>query len=372
MPTNPMTREMCLDALRTTRKFMDRGYELNPPTGDTAIIGAKRMAAEELGISPPTLRNRIEQAEKRFGLTLENFDTPSPIAVDEGRPCPIELLDRHTPINADYIAKRRTKPVVITVKPEPFCVAFVGDPHLSNKGTNLAALREDLELLRVTGTRAIQMGDILDNFYANGKLAAKEAENSLTPKEGLSLAQWLITECGVRWNGHVLGNHDLWLGPQGVALLNEWVRQAQSRLFDWNARFIYRWGDGPNDFHHIAASHDMKGHSQYNPTHGPGKMALWDGTADTYVAAHRHNHAEAKVPNGARGKTYQLIRVRGYKDYDSYAAGRAQFPDHDGMEGRSAMLVINPLSETHDGRQRAFMDLAEGIEYAEMLKARST
>jgi hypothetical protein len=35
------------------------------------------------------------------------------------------------------------------------------------------------------------------------------------------------------------------------------------------------------------------------------------------------------------------------------------------------LLVINPLAQTHDGRQRVFMDIAEGIEYCAMLKARA-
>jgi len=373
MPTPPITRETCLQAVSMVKVYIDRGYELAPGPGyrDGGRKSAVTMAAEDAGIPPGTLRSRLVFAKERFGLTPENYKTPLNVRMSEDRPDPIELLDRHAPVNTAYIARKRTKPTVITVKPEPFCVAFVGDPHITNAGCELAALRADMELLRATGTRAIQMGDILDNFHRTAKLAPKEALNRMSIEEGLSLAEWLVCESGVKWDAHILGNHDLWMGPEGVALLAEWVRRAQSRLYDWNGRIIYRWGDGPKDYHTVAAAHDFKGYSQYNPTHGPGKMALWDGTADTYVAAHRHNHAEAKVPNGWRGKTYQLIRVRGYKDYDSYAAGRAQFADHIGMEGRSAILVVNPLAETHDGKQRSFMDLAEGIEFCEMLKRRA-
>lgn len=329
------------------------------------------MAATELGIPRQTLNSQIVTARERYGLTLDNFHLPPEAVIDEDRPDPIAILERHAPANAQHITKKRTKPQLFLVKPEPFCVAFIGDPHLSNAGCNLHALREDIDFLCATNIRSVQMGDILDNFHKVPKLAAKEAQNRMSIEEALSVAKWLILDCGVKWDAHVLGNHDLWLEAEGVALFSEWVRQARSRMYDWNARLIYQWGGGPNDRHAVMASHDMKGHSQYNPTHGPGKMALWDGTADTYVAAHRHNHAEAKVPNGWRGKTYQLARVRGYKDYDSYSAGRAQFPDHMGMEGRSAMLVVNPLSETHDGRQRIFMDLKEGAEYCEMLRRRA-
>lgn len=374
MPQAPLTKEELIRAVEAVRKWEARGYAIAPGRSVTTkegIQSAPAAAAEELGLDPMTVRHRLKEAERRLGITPENIGDYMPPDAHDDRPNPISILSRHTQVNLEYIANRRLKPAVFMVRPEPFAVAFMGDPHLSNAGCNLAALQADLELLRQTGTRAVQMGDILDNFHANAKLAAKEAHNRMSIAEALSLAQWLVAECGVKWDAHVLGNHDMWIGPEGVELLKEWVRRAKSRMFDWNARLIYRWGDGQKDQHVIAASHDFKGSSIYNPTHGNNRMALEDGTADTYVAAHRHNHAEAKVPNGWRGKTYQLVRVRGYKDFDSYSAGRAQFADFHGMEGRSAVLVINPLAQTHDGRQRVFMDVAEGVEYVQMLRSRA-
>jgi hypothetical protein len=372
VPAKPLTTSQLIEAVEAVARFKARGFKTGLSHGDPGgDRGAIPAAADDLGIPPPTFRHRIAEAERRLGLTPDNIGDLAPINSHEERPDPLSVLDRHTRANLEYISKRRLKPAMFMVRPEPFAVAFMGDPHLSNAGCNLDALQRDCDLLRQTGTRAIQMGDILDNFHANAKLAAKEAHNRMSISEALSVAQWLIAESGVKWDAHVLGNHDLWIGPEGVELLKEWVRRAKSRMFDWNARLIYRWGDGQNDQHTVAASHDFKGSSIYNPTHGNNRMALEDGTADTYVAAHRHNHAEAKVPNGWRGKTYQLVRVRGYKDWDSYSAGRAQFADFHGMEGRSALLVINPLAQTHDGRQRVFMDIAEGIEYTQMLKARA-
>jgi hypothetical protein len=372
VPAKPLTTSQLIEAVEAVARFKARGFKTDLAHGDPGQErGAIPAAAEEIGIAAPTLWHRLREAERRLGLTTENIGDLAPINSHEDRPDPLSVLDRHTRANLEYIAKRRLKPAMFMVRPEPFAVAFMGDPHLSNAGCNLDALQRDCGLLRQTGTRAIQMGDILDNFHANPKMAAKEAHNRMSISEALSVAQWLIAESGVKWDAHVLGNHDLWIGPEGVELLKEWVRRAKSRMFDWNARLIYRWGDGANDQHVIAASHDFKGSSIYNPLHGNVRMAQDDGTADTYVAAHRHNHADAKVPNGWRQKTYQLVRVRGYKDWDSYSAGRAQFADFHGMEGRSALLVVNPLAQSHDGRQRAFMDVAEGLEYLAMLKARA-
>ena len=373
MPQKALSVQELIEAVAVVRKFVDRGYQigLTPGCSNNGVtISAISAAAMDMGINPDTLNSRVKVAEARLGLTPDNINDIPALEIDDDRPHPLDLLERHRKLNAEYIAKKRTKPHVFLVKPEPFVIAFIGDPHLSNCGTNLKVLEDDMELLARTGTRAVQMGDILDNFHRNAKLASKEANNRMNIKDGLSLAEWFIAECGVKWDAHVLGNHDLWMEAEGVALLFEWGKRSKTRFYDWNARLIYKWGDGPKDQITVAASHDFKGSSIYNPLHGNARMALFDGTADVYVAAHRHNHADSKLPNGYRGKTYQLIRVRGYKDYDSYSAGRAQFPDHDGMEGRSAALVVNPLATTHDGRQRVFMDLSEGIEYAKMLRDR--
>ena len=369
---NPkLSRELALEAVLALKTFIDRGYTTEP--APDSLGSAFEAASKGIGKDQGTLRNRIEKAWEYYGIRAEDLPDLDDVEIseDSDRPNPFTVFGRHLEYNEGFIAKKRRKPAVLMVPPQPFAVAFIGDPHLSNKGTSLKALKDDLEILRVTRTRAVQMGDLLDNFHKVPKLAEKEAQNRMSLVEGLSLAEWLVCESGVKFDAHVLGNHDAWLGYEGVQLMGSWVHRAKSRLYDWNARLIYKWGPGQHEQHVVQASHDIKGHSQYNPTHGPGKMALWDGTADTYVAAHRHNHAEAKVPNAWRGKTYQLIRVRGYKDYDDYGEGRAQFPSHAGMEGRSALLVVNPLSETHDGRQRVFMDLGEGIEFMQMLKRRA-
>jgi hypothetical protein len=343
---------------------MDRGY--THPTGKGKKGSALTPTGQELGINTETVRHRLEYAEKRYGITPENVGLEPQIVVDE-RDCPIEILERIQQQNETYITKRRLKPAVFMVPKQPFAVAIIGDPHLSSAGCNIKALREDLDLLQATNTRAINVGDLLDNFWATSKLAEKEADNHVTRKESLRLAEWFVCDSGVKFDGHILGNHDMWLGPAGVNLMDAWAARAKSRVFDWNARFIYKWDDGQ---HTLAVSHDFKGHSQYNPTHGPAKMALWDGTADTYVAGHRHNHADAKIPNGWRGRTYQLVRVRGYKDRDTFSEGRPQYAPLDMMEGRSALIVINPLSRTEDGKQRVFMDFDEGIEHLQMLKRR--
>jgi hypothetical protein len=98
------------------------------------------------------------------------------------------------------------------------------------------------------------------------------------------------------------------------------------------------------------------------------RRAQEDGWADLYVAGHRHNAAEAAHENGFRKRRYNFMRVKGYKETDEYAWAKG-FPEQ--AEGASGIVVIDPHSDTMTGRARTFLDLSEGVEYLNYLKART-
>jgi hypothetical protein len=328
---------------------------------------AIQAISEELGLSHNSVRLRIAAAQQRYGWTPEQFlNSARPTDQElEDLPDGYEVLQRNKGVNSEYIAKARKKwRRVIPVRPEPFAVAFVGDPHLDNKGCDLAAIEADLAAIRASGMRAVNMGDILDNFHKTTKLAAKQASNRVTASEALALARWFIRDCGVQWDAHIVGNHCAWLGDQGEQLLKQWGYQAGSRFYEWTAQITYAWDGGQ---YTVLASHDFKGGSVYNPVHGLMKRALEDGTADLYVAGHRHTAAQAGAESGFRGKRYEHLRVRGYKKWDEYAFVKG-FEQQD--EGATGVAVIDPNSETMAGRCRTFLDVLEAQEYLGWLKSR--
>lgn len=331
---------------------------------------AMQKAAKSLGVSHTTVQRRISEGIRRFGYNVEDF-IPAPVSVpqDDDLPPAAEVIARSISHNARYIEQSRRKwRRRIMVRPEPFAIAFVGDPHLDNAGHDAEAMHADLALLAAAGVRCIQMGDLLDFFHKNGKLAGKQAANPITVKEAMSVARHVVRDSGVKWDAQILGNHDAWAEDEWAMMVAEWARQAPHphKVYYWMTELTYDWGDGQFT---VLAAHDFKGSSIYNPLHGNMKRALEDGTADLYASAHRHNAAKADMPNEFRGRNYWHCRVAGYKAADAFAF-RGGFPQAEHNEGRSAVAVINPISESRDGKCRLFFDIAEGIEWRETLRAR--
>lgn len=225
-----------------------------------------------------------------------------------------------------------------------------------------------ISLLPTSKMRAIQIGDILDNFHKTSKLASKQAANRVTKAEALGLARWLVRDSGVPWDAQILGNHCAWGDDEFAQLLQVWAREAKRphKFYDWMVKITYSWGDGN---YTVLAAHDFKGHSVHNPLHGLMRRSKEDGTADLYAAGHRHTAADGGDENGFRGKHFRYVRVKGYKDWDEYAHVKG-FDQQ--SEGRSAVVVVNPHSETKAGRHRVFLDLAEGAEYLQMLRSHSS
>lgn len=366
MANRSLTPQEMQDAvIRVAEVMMEPGYTYPRQNGTKSAL---EEAARRGGEDSSTLSHKVKAAADRIGFTIEAAIADlRKASLDEIETIPDggEVLARMMGQNAERIRKNRASQLrVIAVRKEPFAIAFFGDPHMDNKNCNLAQLRQDVFSAKAAGFRCIQMGDVLDNFHATGKLAAIQAENCVSVAEGLGLARWFIRDCGVKWDGHLLGNHDSWLKSPGFELMNGWAREAGTRFYDWAHNFEYAWNGGSFK---VTAAHDFKGHSIYNPLHGPMKRALEDGWADLYVAAHRHNAALGGAENAWRGKHYKFARVKGYKDADTHAH-RGGFPQQ--VEGHSAVAVVNPFSETMEGRQRLFYDFADAAEYLTALKGR--
>lgn len=371
MPTCKMSENDIRAAFVHIAELVSTGeyyYETKEKHGQKSAL--QEVAAQYYGGSHAAVTRRISEGIRRFNYRIEDFITGDALVPeDDDLPPASEVIARSIAHNTKYIdhARRRWRRRII-VKPEPFCLGFVGDPHLDNSGHDAAAMHRDLQLLAAGGVRSIQMGDLLDFFHKTGKLASKQAASPLTVKEGMAVAKYLVRDSGVRWDAQILGNHDIWADDEWALMVGEWARQAPHphKVYSWTVEITYDWGDGQFT---VLASHDFKGNSIYNPLHGNFKRALEDGTADLYVSGHKHNGAKADMPNEFRKRNYWHCRVAGYKAADGYAF-RSGFPQAEHGEGRSMVAVINPLSETRDGKCRMFFDLGEALEWRETLKRR--
>lgn len=201
----------------------------------------------------------------------------------------------------------------------PFALAFVGDPHVDDGGTDIPLLLRDMELLEKTpGLWGVGLGD-WTNAWA-GRLQRLYATQEVTRSQAWTLAADLLgrkkndTNESIWWI-LIKGNHDLWCGADDPL---DWMSRGGALLEKWEAKFCIET-PGQKQFK-IWAAHDFPGTSIYNPNHGGMRKAMFSGTtADIYVSGHRHNWALFANEDSESGKPYWVARARGYKYMDDYA-----------------------------------------------------
>ena len=326
-----------------------------------AAGGNKTEAAAAVGIPLSTFRNRVRRAQAMFPAWGD--DRPV-YPVLPGGDVPIEhiidgMAERFERRHALEAAKRWMD---IRVPAEgPFCVVWVGDPHLDSNGCNWPLLREHVALMRENRDicYAFSVGDCLDNWPKSGRLTALYAQSDTSEDTAWRLAEWFL-ESGVNWLGWLLGNHDMWNDASRV-FKNLGAKQVW--MEDWGARFKLVPPTG--EPFRIWASHNFPGHSQWNSLHGPGKAAALKEEADVYVAGHTHNWALHTEENAGRGFVYDIVRARGYKYLDDHA-DRLGFESQ--QHGASVVTVFNPDAERADERLQTFRNLRLGIEFCRYLR----
>jgi len=367
MPTPPISHEVVLDRLRTVAEIAAEGGFFVYPEEPKGRASAIEEAARRGKADASQFRRAVLYASRILGVTWRDVLKSATEPARDGE----KIIDADLIIErlikgkaaADKVRLNRHN-LRIPVRPEPFAVAFIGDPHLDSAGCNHSRLWRDLELLRVAKVRAINLGDLLDNWPTGGKLAKKLHHSPLTRPEALALARKFVVGSGVRFDAHILGNHDEWPGDDYATLLSEWASEASTRIVPWGLNITYVCGE--REFR-IQAHHDFPGHSMYNPLHGLMRRAREEGRCDLYVAGHRHNAATGGYEDGHRGKRYSFMRVKGYKEGDEYAFVKGYGEQR---EGHSGLAVFNPWAETMEGATRTFLDIADGVAFLEALRSR--
>lgn len=121
---------------------------------------------------------------------------------------------------------------------------------------------------------------------------------------------------------------------------------------DWEARIELKAANGES--FRIHASHNFKGNSIYNKTHGPSRAAMFSGgAADLYLCGHLHTLGTQSFEIEETGKLVHVVRARGYKKHDMYAVTNGYA---EGEAGASVFVLFNPQAETAAGRITIFND----------------
>lgn len=341
MPTPKLPDETCLETLRL--------YHYH---------GMARLAAGACGINPHTFEARLSVARKRFpGWRPEQpaaYTAPDLPSEDEDLDALIARLAAERERQAT--ARAAADWMRFTVAdPEPFALAFIGDPHIDT--CDIGLLKSHVELIEQTPRMwAVGLGDWINGWV--GKLRGQYAFQSATERDAYRLAQWVLQK--PIWWLLIWGNHDgaRWHG-EGSPL--KWMEKAAPITSEWQAKFSIGCGDATWK---VWAAHNFPGNSQFNANHGLDKRALHTGAiADLFVAGDRHTFKLSQDQHAETGRMFWSARARGYKPLDHYALEKGYSEQ---TMGHSIGAVFDPRT----GKLTCFADLEEAAAYLTFLRLR--
>jgi hypothetical protein len=187
----------------------------------------------------------------------------------------------------------------------------MGDLHGDSEGCNWKLVQEHVDLVKRTpGMLAGNVGDSTDNWV--GRLQREYANSSATAADGWRLAEWYFN--AVPWLYLLGGNHDVWSG-HGDPL--SFIAQTAGQPYEVHgARLALNLPNGRQL--RVNARHDFRGHSMWNPVHGPGKAAQMGADDHIFVCGHKHVFGQGwhKRPSGIWSCA---LRVGTYKQHDNYS-----------------------------------------------------
>lgn len=330
--------------------------------------------AKATGIAHSSIRRRIVRATKAKAEGKTGLPTQYPVG-QEHRPKPelpafpdddiptdelIDLMERRFTKRFERAKAERWFRVTMPDN-QPFALCFFGDPHVDSNGCNWPLLREHIRTVSNTpGMYGANVGDLTDNWV--GRLQRLYADSDQSAGTGWKLAKWFLTESGVDWLVHVLGNHDQW--NRGGDLIRAFVG-TKVPVLDDEARFILQTPNGTE--YPIWVRHQFVGNSMWNTLHGMQRTAHTKEAAALYICGHLHNWALHEEESASRGHVYWLARARGYKYLDAHQTALG----HAAQEyGASIVAVFNPRATRLPQRLRCIPDVDEAADYLTYLRKR--
>lgn len=294
---------------------------------------ATNTIAREMGASFTTVhRVKVEMAAEPVSsiITFPTFPDED-IPVDRI----IGLMAERSKRKLEAAAAKEWMPIRIN-STSPVVIAFVGDPHLGDDGTNWDLLLRDIGMMTAPNVYAVNIGDV-GNFWI-GSLIRLYADQETSKKTEHKLAKWFLHDSGIRWLLWLLGNHDTF---GDAAYILKAMNKTSVPMMEWQAKFTLKFPTGLEV--PIFASHDFPGNSQWNGGHANMKAAKMRGGAAIYVSGHKHTwhlHSE-EMPDS--GEVFWTMRARGYKFLDSHATRHGFSSD---KYGATMAAVIDPRADT--------------------------
>ncbi len=345
-----------------------------------ATKGNRSAAGRMLGVHVRTILERINRLQAS-GIAIPDNASHRPVGAEgvavqapkadieipklpSGKIDIRELIDRRKAgfARRDEFAQAR-KLIPIKIKSNlPIGITLIGDPHVDDDGTDLAALERDIQVIKSTdGLYAACIGDVQNNWV--GRLARLYAYQETTAGQSWQLVEWFVEELAGHWLFMVQGNHDHWSGS-GDPL--RWIqKQAGVDLTgDHTVRLALRFPNGSEI--RVAARHDWPGQSMWNPSHGQLRAASLTHHDHIIVSGHKHTGGYQMIRVPASGLLAHCIQLGSYKRHDDYADALG-CPDR--LISPSATVIIDPTA-TDLGAVRVEHDTEAAADYLTWLRQR--
>lgn len=312
-------------------------------------LGSQHAAARELGIAQSTIHRRLHQAADK---PFQADDLPAELPTAE------ELLKRRREqFSRKRTAKEARHLVHVQVKIDgPIGLAFVGDPHVDDDGTDIALLERHVEILNThEALLPLGIGDYSNNWV--GRLARLYGQQSLSAAEAWVLVEWLVNS--LHWLALVSGNHDAWSGDGDPI---KWMAKAARVQYESNGvRLGLHLPNGREI--RVNARHDFSGKSQWNTAHGVSKAAHMGWRDHILTAGHTHVSGIQVVRDPMSGLISHALRIGSYKTIDRYA-------DEKGLPNQQFTVcpVVVVRSQFADDDNRLLTTFLEPETAAEFLK----
>lgn len=291
--------------------------------------GSVRDVAERLQWPKSTVFDRRAKAmaelKERAGVPIYTPQEELPSDADE---LLIAVADF-----ADTLAKQRSQTELLEVSVDgesgPVAIAFTGDWHIGNIGTDYRQLYADLAALESAqddGLYIVGMGDYGDNYKTGMGAASTGIYDAVIPNPDDQQRAWfrLLERLNPGLLGLILGCHLDWdfrsAGRDVLQGVTEKLGHNQLGVPVANLGYggIIRLGVGDQNYE-ILARHRMLGDSNANTT-GAQKKASMEYPVDTSfdVVALAHKHYNDLQQRSNAGKNQIWLRSGGYKIVDRY------------------------------------------------------
>lgn len=196
---------------------------------------------------------------------------------------------------------------------EPIGIAFMGDVHIGDIGTDYAQIEKDMNLIRETENMYLVCGGDYINNYIKKEKSYNEFE-VVQPRVQWRLAEWFFEQLEDSIIAVATGNHDNWA--------------EELTQFDalWSTirhmNFIYTKHGGvlninlPGQDYSIMFKHNIRATGGLNPTAAVKQMIRQDGNAD--IGALFDTHVGALEEFIHEGEWRVAIRTGSYKTDDHW------------------------------------------------------